>query len=144
MTAASGADLYDAAAVDPRILSTYDVIGLGSGIYFGRPHRTIRDLVDKLPAETKNVFLFSTSGLPFCGCVWHRGLRRTLRRKGYRVLGEFNCRGWDTVGPLRWVGGLNRCHPDRADLARAEDFVRGLIPNRPSPQPTGDERRGEP
>jgi len=120
------AELFDAALVSPDELNRYDMIGFGSGIYFGRPHPSIRNLVSAMPALAKNVFLFSTSGLPFLRHVWHSGLKRVLLRKGYALVGEFNCRGWDTVGPLRWIGGLNRQHPNRHDLDRAVAFARSV------------------
>jgi len=51
-------------------------------------------------------------------------VRDRLRHKGYKVLGDFNCRGFDTVGPLRFLGGLNRGRPNHGDLARAKLFAR--------------------
>jgi len=128
---AVGADLFDAEVVAPGDLADYSMIGLGSGIYFGAPHRSVRDLAKNLPAAAnaatnKRAFLFSTSGLPFLGWLWHRGLRRTLSKKGYAIVGEFNCRGWDTVGPLGLIGGLNRKHPNDDDLDRATAFGRSL------------------
>ena len=51
-------------------------------------------------------------------------VRDRLRDKGYNLLGDFNCRGFDTVGPLRFVGGVNRGRPDESDLTRARRFAR--------------------
>jgi flavodoxin len=126
MARAIGADLFDARTTEPRSLTTYNLIGFGSGIYFGRPHLAIRRLVLDLPSGNQRVFVFSTSGLPFLSRFWHRGLTRTISQKGYQLVGEFSCRGWDTVGPLRLIGGLNRQHPNEDDLNRAAVFARSL------------------
>ena len=39
-----------------------DIIGFGSGIYFGRFHKTILELIEKLPKLKKKAFIFSTCG----------------------------------------------------------------------------------
>ena len=126
MARALEADLWSAETADPQRLADYDLIGLGSGIYFGVPHRSLRRLVAAMPATEKEVFLFSTAGLWFLRRVWHWGLRRALTKKGYIVIGEFSCPGWDTVGPLKLIGGLNRGHPNNHDLDRALAFAESL------------------
>jgi len=106
-------------------MAQYDLVGFGSGIYYGRFHATLRRLVRRLPPATtpRLVFLFSTSGLPFLKPLYHWPLRRKLNRLGYIMIGEFNCRGFDTFGPLCLLGGLNRKHPNERDLARAKRFA---------------------
>ena len=42
------------------------------------------------------------------------------------VLGEFGCRGYDTFGPFRLVGGIAKGRPDARDLENARAFYRGL------------------
>jgi len=106
------------------------MIGIGSGIYYARFHKSIRDWVKRLPADTglgRQVFLFSTSGLPFLSALYHYPLRRSLRRKGIEVVAEFSCRGHDTFDPLWLFGGLNRQHPNLRDLERAEVFTKELM-----------------
>lgn len=108
-------------------LDDYDLIGLGSGIYFGRFHSALRRWVRELPIgppHGRRAFVFSTSGLPFLWRVWHWPLKSLLMKKGCDVIGEFHCRGFDTVGPLWLVGGINRRHPDERDLERAASFAR--------------------
>ena len=117
------ADLFnvdDATALD---LKRYDLVGLGSGIYFGRHHRSIRQLVTSWKLPPKRVFLFSTAGLPFLRLFQHAALRIKLQRAGSEIVDEFCCRGWDTVGPLWLMGGINRKRPNERDLARARRFA---------------------
>lgn len=112
--------------VDAASLGGFDLVGFGSGIYFGRPHAALRHLVAGLRAAPRRSFLFSTSGLPVFSTWWHRGVRRALQQRGSEIVGEFGCRGWDTVGPLWLIGGINRRHPDERDLQHAREFARSL------------------
>lgn len=104
----------------------YQLVGFGSGVYYGRLHHALTDWVGGLPdaaSPTRPAILFSSSGLPWLSWLWHRPLRRLLARKGFSVIGEFSCRGFDTWGPLWLAGGLNRKHPDDRDLAAAGRFA---------------------
>lgn len=124
------ADVLDARVVEPEevddvTLAAADLVGVGSGIYGMYFHPRLRALVDRLPQVTeKRAFVYCTSGSPEPP-VWRysRHLARRLKAKGFRVLGSFSCRGWDTWLPLRLVGGLNRGRPNDADLARARSFA---------------------
>jgi flavodoxin len=128
------AAVLDAMVVDPDEaevpVTDSTLIGIGSGIYFARFHKSIRDWLKRLPENAgrgHQAFLFSTSGLPFLSALYHRPLRRALERKGFEVVGSFSCRGHDTFGPLWILGGLNRKHPSERDFRRAERFADHLI-----------------
>ena len=106
------------------------MIGIGSGIYWGRFHSVIRRWVRNLPRDAglgHQAFVFSTSGLPFLTLFYHLPMKRALRKKGFAVVGEFSCRGHDTFGPLWFIGGLNRKRPNERDLQRAEEFACRLL-----------------
>lgn len=114
--------------VDPSTLGGYDLVGFGSGIYAMAFHRRLLGLVRRLPeARGRTAFVFATSGSPEPP-VWRytRRLQRLLEDRGYSVADTFLCRGFDTWLPLRLVGGLNKGHPDTADLERARVFARDL------------------
>jgi len=94
------------------------VIGFGSEIYFGKHHKSLFELVDKLPILNKKAFVFSTSGvsnkLNFLNNISHwttnfqNPLKEKLIKKGFKIIGEFNCRGFDTFGPFKLIGGINK------------------------------------
>jgi flavodoxin len=110
-------------------LAQYDLIGFGSGIYFGKHHKTLLDFVDKLPmVEYREAFIFSTSGLRRMWLVhdFNKALEERLRRRGFDIVGEFSCRGLDTYRANGLVGGINKGRPNARDLQQAEDFARGL------------------
>ena len=123
------ADVLAPEDATPEMISEYDLFGFGSGIYFGRFHSELRQWVNRLKPSTERhrAFIFSTAGLPSLQRLWHWSLKKRLSKSGFDVIGEFCCRGYDTVGPLRFVGGLNRGHPDETDLAQAVKFARTLL-----------------
>lgn len=129
-----GAEVRAPEDVDPVRLTDYDVVGFGSGIYYGSHHARLRDLVESLPPVTgeHRAFVFSTSGqgkeqhLP-----WQRSLSTILRDKGYDVAGSFACPGYDTWLPLKLVGGIGKGRPHSHDLARARRFARRVAEHIP-------------
>ncbi|SMP42730.1 Flavodoxin [Neorhodopirellula lusitana] len=128
------ADELQAEVIDPDewmggTVGDYQLLGLGSGIYYGRFHAAVRNWIARLPEGAgtgHRVFVFSTSGLPFLSKVYHAPLRACLRGKGFQIAGDFACRGHDTFAFLKWVGGLNRNHPNERDLERARAFASHL------------------
>jgi len=126
------ANLLQVKQVDASILEQYDLIGFGSGIYFGKHHNSLLAFVDKLPMiRNKKAFIFSTSGLRKMRFIhnFDKPLKEKLQRKGFDIIGEFSCRGYDTSQAAIIVGGINRDRPNAKDLKQTEDFARGLVSN---------------
>jgi len=132
------AELAGPGEVDTGDLESYDLIGFGSGIYFGTHHRSLLRFADKLPElRGKRGFIFSTSGVGNAGNMvhnirlgishYHVPLRKKLAAKGLDIRGEFDCRGFDTAGPLKIIGGIRRGRPDKRDIKRARTFAAGLL-----------------
>jgi flavodoxin len=123
------ADLLQVEQADAGMLEQYDLIGFGSGIYVGKHHKSLLDFVDKLPMmRNKKAFIFSTSGLRKMRFIhnFDRPLKEKLQRKGFDIIGEFSCRGYDTSQAAMIVGGINKGRPNAKDLKQAEDFARDL------------------
>jgi len=117
---------------DPNVLADYDLIGFGSGIYIGKPHQSLIILAERLPQMPgKKCFLFCTGGQLDGGLINHykKTLAPILEAKGFKIIGEFCCKGFDTFGPLKLIGGLNRNRPNQDDLANAKKFANSLISN---------------
>jgi flavodoxin len=120
-----GADLVSIGQVQPETLTAYDLIGFGSGIYYMKFHKTLLEFVGVLPIVTeKRAFIFSTSGDG--GIQRHAALKEQLVNRGFSIVGDFSCNGWDTWGPLKLVGGTNKGRPNEEDLQEARVFARGL------------------
>ena len=122
--------------VNPEELQEYSLVGFGSGIYSATFDRSVLDLVDKLPqANNRNAFIFSTYGAPAFIANRefveknHEQTREKLRAKGYEVIGEFGCAGWNTNSFLKYFGGLNKGRPDAEDLKNAGAFARKMMEN---------------
>jgi len=124
-----GAEIAAPEAVPSTTLQHRPLMGFGSGVYYGRMHEGLYEWLQGLPDSPEPAtpaFVFSTSGLPWLAWFWHRPLKRLLARKGFRVLGEFSCGGYDTWGPLWLAGGLNKSHPNDRELERAREFAAGM------------------
>lgn len=107
----------------------YDLIGFGAGIDSGRHYKPLLDLVDRLPeVNKKSGFIFSTSAIQGDAKVEkdHSLLRQKLQSKGYLIVGEFSCKGFNTNSFLKYFGGMNKDRPNSADLGNAEDFALNL------------------
>ena len=129
MASVLNADLLRVEQADANMLAGCDLIGFGSGIYFGRHHESLLNFVDRLPRlGDKKAFILSTSGLRRIRFIhdFHKPLRGRLQQKGFNIVGEFSCRGFDTSRAANIVGGINKGRPNEKDLKQAEDFARGL------------------
>jgi flavodoxin len=118
--------------IDPEELQEYDLVGFGSGIYGEKHHESLFDLADKLPqVSKKKAFLFSTAGITGKQKVKddHTPLRAKLESKGYIIVDEFGCKGYNTNSFLKYFGGMNKGRPNADDLKRAEEFARNLKHN---------------
>ena len=118
--------------INPEELQEYDIIGFGSGIYGDKHHRSLLDLADGLPIVTnRKAFLFSTSALTGKAKVAkdHSRLREKLQSKGYTIVDEFQCKGFNTNSFMKFFGGMNKGRPDAEDLKYAEEFAQNLRQN---------------
>ena len=50
-------------------------------------------------------------------------LKETLQSKGYTIVDEFGCAGFNTNKFLKWSGGINKGRPNAEDLKHAEEFA---------------------
>jgi len=119
-----GADLREAKDVDLSTIHDYDLIGFGSGIYKGKFHGRLLKLVSEISTSRFKAFIFSTGG--YGTTDYHADLRRELEGKGIQVVGDFACKGWNTYGAFKLMGGINKGRPNEEDLAHAREFAKGL------------------
>ena len=114
--------------VDLDELHEFSLVGFGAGIDSGRHYQVLLDLVDKLPeVNNRNAFIFSTCSIQREASKNHRTLREMLQSKGYIIVGEFGCPGFNTNSFARFFGGINKGRPNAEDLKEAEEFALGLI-----------------
>ena len=105
-------------------MTGYDCVGLASGIYGFEVHKALVDFARaNLPAG-KPVFFVTTYGA--AKGAGTKALAAVAAEKGCPVLGEFGCKGFDTFGPLKLMGGIAKGHPDAQDLADARAFYQSI------------------
>ncbi len=116
--------------IDPEELQEYSLVGFGSGIYGAKHHESLLDLADQLPQVTnRKAFIFSTSAMLGEKKVAedHSTLREKLQSKGYMIVDEFACKGFNTNSFMKYLGGMNKGRPNAEDLRNAEEFALNLI-----------------
>ena len=115
-------DLYNIKEKPQPDVSGYDLLGIGSPVYFFRPPFIVTDYLNNLP---------DLGGLPTFTFVLHgtyrfdtgKSIRKILSRKGARGYGNFHCHGADF-----WLGYLKQGylfspdHPTPEELSLAKDF----------------------
>ncbi|MFH1404320.1 MAG: flavodoxin family protein [Candidatus Altiarchaeota archaeon] len=120
------ADLFKATSIDPGKLASYDLIGFGSGIYYGKHHKALIELANEMPhSKGTKAFIFSTSGGG--DTKKHSTLKSALNARGYETVKEFSCKGHTTYCLLKLIGGLNKGRPGKEDVDNARKFILGLI-----------------
>lgn len=115
-------DLIDAIKQMNADLDDYDMIGFASGIYYSKFHQSILKFSEENLSADKKVFLICTYG----GSANFKSIEQILNKKHASVVGKFGCKGYDTFGPFKLVGGIAKGHPDEEDMKNAVDFVKGL------------------
>ena len=116
--------------INPEELQEYSLIGFGSGIYSAKHHEALLDLADKLLQVTdRKAFLFSTSSNLEPLSKNHSPLREKLQSKGYMIVDEFTCAGFNTNSFSKLFGGINKGRPNAEDLKHAEEFAQNLKQN---------------
>ena len=124
IAAENSVDLIDITKASDQDLSGYDRIGLASGIYYSNYAKPFLAYAQRNLPEGKSVFFIYTHGAPkgnFLG-----GIREITQRKNCTELGEYHCKGFDTFGPFKVVGGIAKGHPTEEELRAAVDFYKGL------------------
>jgi len=120
------ADIRKTEEITPDTLLKYDLVGFGSGIYKGKHHQNIFDLLNKMPvSQGKKVFIFSTSG--YGTTNFNDKLKKELIGKGFNVIGDFACKGLDTYGINKLYGGAAKGRPNQEDLQAAASFAKNLV-----------------
>ena len=116
---------FDATKQRSADLSAYDLIGFASGIDFGKFYEVVEQFLEKNLPENKRVFFLYT-----CARTSNRfteSVQTAARKKGAIILGEYGCRGFNTYGPWKMIGGMNKGHPSAEELQGAVRFFESLL-----------------
>ena len=105
-------------------LFSYDRIGFASGIYFSAFAKEIIAFASENLPENKDVFYIYTHGAPSGNFL--RAMREIAEKRNCRELGYYHCRGFDTTGPFKMLGGIAKGHPTDEEIEGAVRFYQGL------------------
>lgn len=117
--------LIDTTSVVLKDLHSYDVIGIASGIFYGKMHKSLIKFLEENLPEHKKTFVIYTSGQ--ANESYGKDAGAIIQQKKCTCLGTYNCRGFDTFGPFKLVGGLQKGHPTADEITSAVEFVKGII-----------------
>lgn len=110
-------------------LSAYDLIGVASGVAFGKFYEASERFVEESLPEGKTVFFLYTCGNDTG--KYANSVRARAEAKGCRVAGTYGCRGFDTFGPFKLIGGIAKGHPTQEEIEGAVRFYEGLMASMP-------------
>lgn len=108
-------------------LTQYEYLGFASGVYYWELSKPLLKLLKGLDlSHVRGAFIVYTCGKKARDFTSKPA--RILAQKKVRLLGSFDCLGFDTYGPLGWIGGVNKGRPDEKDLENARAFARKVPP----------------
>lgn len=117
-------ELVDATKIHEKDLKGYDLIGFASGIFFTRFSEQVLNFARVNLLPNKDVFFIATAGNPIQ--MNFNSIAEVCRDKHCNERGRFQCKGFDTYGPFKLVGGIQKGHPDESELKAAIEFYKGI------------------
>ena len=93
-----------------------------ASVHHGNTEKLVKSIAEENLPDDKKVFLICTYG----GSANYKSIEQILDKKRSKVIGKFGCKGYDTFGPFKLVGGIAKGHPDEEDIKNAVEFVKGL------------------
>ena len=117
-------EILDATKTKEMDLSGYDLIGFASGIYAGKFHHAVISFAENNLPQNKDIFYMLTSAM---GKDQFKSMEAAIEGKNANVVGTFACKGYNTFGPFKLVGGTAKGHPDNDDINNTLRFYEGLI-----------------
>lgn len=120
----SGVELVDATEKHELDLSKYNRVGFASGIYYGKFAEQVLNFAKVNLPTGKDVFFIATAGNPTKNCF--NSIAEVTEAKHCKELGRYISKGFDTYGPFKLVGGLQKGHPTEEEIQGAIDFYKSL------------------
>ena len=116
--------LIDASVHNSADLSVYELIGFASGIAFGKFYSPVEKfLAENLPENKKIFFMYTCANN---NSKFTDSIRKLATDKNAVVVGQYSCKGFNTYGPLKFIGGMNKNYPDNTDIESAVEFFESI------------------
>lgn len=117
-------ELIDVTEKREANLNGYDRIGFASGIYYTKFAEQVLTFAKVNLPPQKDVFYLATAGNPIK--VNFNSIAEVAESKQCNELGRFQCKGFDTFGPFKLVGGIQKGHPTDDEIVEAVEFYKNL------------------
>ena len=101
-------------------IEEYDRIGFASGIDFGKFYEEIETFAKNNLPMKKEVFFLYTCAMERKGFT--DSMKKIALEKEAVILGEYGCKGYNTYGPWKLIGGMNKRHPTEEEIKGAVEF----------------------
>ena len=118
-------DLMNALKTPFVDLSTYDLIGFASGIYFEKIHSSVINIAKKYLPKNKKIFVLYS-----CGSLnesYAKPMIEMAKDKECEVLGVYSCIGYYNLLPFKLGRGKKIGHPTQEEIDHAVTFYENLI-----------------
>lgn len=120
-------EVVNAMEVQKKDLSEYDLIGFASGIDFGKFYNEIEEFAKNNLPDNKKVFFIYTCAMKREGFT--QNIQSICESKNSEILGEYGCKGYNTYGPWKVIGGMNKSHPNADEIQEAIEFYESFTLN---------------
>ena len=99
-----------------------------TAIVYASVHHKNTEKVVKAIAEKhlrKKVFVMYTCGSDRSES-YLKDIKDLIKSRECTLAAKYSCLAYDTFGPFKLIGGINKGHPNEADLQKAVDFYESL------------------
>jgi len=94
-------------------------------IDFGKFYPSVERFLEENLPKNKKVFFLYTCAKKNPKFTEHMKIE-ALERDAM-IMGEYGCRGYNTYGPWKVIGGMNKNHPSQDELEEAIRFYENLL-----------------
>ena len=114
-------DIFSIKEISPRRMAAYDLIGIGSPVWFFRETANVKRFIHTMPKmDGKYCFMFCTHAeAPF----WiFASMASSLKKRGLTVIGWADWYGASNIVAHMPCPSPTHGHPDEVDIREAEEF----------------------
>lgn len=101
----------------------YDIIGFASGIAYKKFYENVYKAAEMMPDGKSTFFIYTCAKN---STDFSKDIQNVVEQKGCECLGSYGCKGYNTYGPLKLIGGMNKNNPTENELQKAVEFVKQI------------------
>lgn len=101
----------------------YDLIGFASGIAYKKFYEPVNKAAEMLPPGKKVFFIYTCAKN---NKDFSEDIQNIVTKRGCESVGSYGCKGFNTYGPLKIIGGMNKSNPTEEELQSSIQFFNDL------------------